>query len=124
MRKKALQYYKQGCNCSQCILKAAEGKYRIRLPEQCMDMCSVINTGFGIGELCSPLIAGVMVFGLLFDDVTAKEMRLKLFDEFFVLHDSLHCAALKKERKAGSRCEELVCEIAGLVEDIIDEYQA
>ena len=121
MKERAVMYYRQGHNCSQCILKAAEYTYKIPIPKQCYEMCKGVNTGFGLGGMCSVLIAGVMVFGLFFDEATVKRLRLRLFSDFRDLHPALNCADLVKERKNGAKCEQIVRQIAGLVKQIIDE---
>lgn len=121
MKCEALKYYQKGYNCSQCILKACEQEYGLRLPEDCLNMCGAINTGFGVGGMCSVLIAGVMVFGLLFDETDAKRLRLKLLSEFRDKYPSMDCSVLRRERQRGINCEQLVCDIAELIEKIIKE---
>lgn len=121
MKERTLYFYRHGYNCSQCILKAAESIYKIPMPKCVIMMCSGINTGFGVGGMCSVLIAGIMVFGLLFEETDAKRLRIKLLNAFMDTHKSLNCCELKKERKSGCACEELVGNIAELVEKIIAE---
>lgn len=121
MKEKTLFYYRQGYNCSQCILKAAEQIYRIPISKNSMDMCCGVTGGFGIGGMCSVLIAGIMVFGLLFDKNAVKSMRVQLLDEFNGKYGDLNCGCLKKHRKAGYMCEEIVGDIAEMVEKIIAE---
>ncbi len=119
LKEKAIYYKRKGYNCSQCILKASEDTYGIKLSEQVLKACSAVNNGFGIGNVCSVLIAGVMVFGLLFDSETAKQMRLNLFMKFHEKH-SFDCMALRREFKTGN-CEEIIKEIADIVETLIKE---
>ncbi len=121
MKKLALQYYAQGYNCSQCILKAAEKKYSLPISKQCFNMCSGINTGFGIGDMCSVLIAGIMIFGLLFDNATTKRLRMELLENFEKKHSCLSCKSLKSKLKNGENCETLVSDIAQLIEELIDK---
>ncbi len=119
MRKKTLQYYKQGYNCSQCILKACEQKYGLQVSKQCYQMCATVNKGFGLGGMCSVLIAGIMVFGLMFDEPTARSLRMELLARFQEKHPNMNCAALKKERGRSSNCEELVGSIADIIDELI-----
>ena len=121
MKERTIYFYGHGYNCSQCILKAAESVYGISMPKGAVSMCSGINAGLGIGSMCSVLLAGVMVFGLLFDDITTKRMRMKLLNYFMDNHESMNCCELKKEQQSGRRCESIVAEIAELVEIIIAE---
>ena len=120
MRNEALHYYRQGYNCSQCILKAAEAVYKIPLTECNFDMCNGINTGLGIGSTCSVLVAGVMVFGALFDASEVKRLRMKLFDACMERYHALDCYALQKESRSRG-CESVVSEIAALIDGIIQD---
>lgn len=121
LRNKALYYYQNGFNCSQCILMACADVYNINITNDNLKMCSVINTGFGIGGMCSVLIACIMVFGIMFDEPVAKRLRIKFLSDFQKKHHSLNCSSLKQERKQGLHCEALVADIAELLENIIFE---
>lgn len=112
--KKAIYYYKNGYNCSQCILKACEQEYGIVVSKNMLKMCTVVNNGFGIGNMCSVLIASIMVFGILFDESTAKELRLRLLNEFHDTHSSFNCSAIGK----GS-CENIIIQIADITQRLI-----
>ena len=121
MKEKALQYYRQGWNCAQCILKAAEAVYGLPVSRQCMNACAGVSTGFGVGGLCSVLIAGVMALGLLFDEATVKRLRVRLFTAFHDKYTCTDCGALKAKRGDGAQCEAIVAEVASLVETIVAE---
>ena len=121
MKEKTLEYYKEGYNCSQCILKAFEYVYKRPLPEQVFSLCQGVNTGFGVGGMCSVLIAGIMILGLLFDEEDVKRLRIKLLFRFQEKHGDMGCMALVSERKPNMKCEEVVGEIAGLLDEIIRE---
>lgn len=116
-----MEYYRQGYNCSQCILKAAEDRYEIPLNRQWMNACAAVNNGFGVGSMCSVLVAGVMVFGLLFGKETAKKLRIKLLTTFYETHGSLNCNSIQAKYANKNGCEEIVGYIAELTEKIIAE---
>ncbi len=121
MRESAIYFYENGYNCSQCILKAAEQIYGLRLSKQSLDLCKGVNTGFGTGDICSLLVAGVMVFGMMFDEATTKRMRMRLFDEVKLRHKGLYCGQLIKNRDSRyDRCAYLVGDIAAIIGEIID----
>ena len=117
MKEQAVWFLKNGYNCSQCILKAAEKVFGISCSKACIDMCSAVNTGFGIGGICSVLVAGIMVFGVMFDAPTAKRLRIRLLSE----HGKACPTDCGKLRNLGSKsgCEEVVGNAAGLIEEII-----
>ncbi|MCL2352950.1 MAG: C-GCAxxG-C-C family protein [Firmicutes bacterium] len=119
---KALQYRRQGYNCSQCIVKAAEQVYKLPVSRQVLQACQGINAGLGVGELCVLLLAGVMVFGLLFDELTTKKMRIRLLTAFSEKYPGMNCTSLLARRKAGDMaCEGLIGEVADMMERIIAE---
>ncbi|MDR2939564.1 MAG: C-GCAxxG-C-C family protein [Clostridiales bacterium] len=117
MENKAYGYYKEGYNCSACILKAAEDYFKMPIDEQCYSLCSGVNMGMGVGSTCSALVAAVMVFGLMFDKETVKRLRIKLFSDFSENHKDLSCPRLAK----GPGCGGLIKEVAALAKAIIEE---
>ena len=118
LKKYALEYYREGYNCSQCILKAAEKVYKVKVTDEMIKMCSAVNTGFGIGGMCSTIIGGIMVFGLVSDENTAKSMRLKLIIGFREKYGCTECAKLQKKSVS---CEKLIGDTADMIERIIRE---
>jgi len=125
LREKALQYRRQGYNCSQCIIKAAEQVYRTPISRQVIQACQGINAGLGVGEICVLLLAGIMIFGLLFDELVTKKMRIKLLTSFTEKYPIMSCSSLLTQRGAGdAACEGLIGEVADMIERIIaEEYQ-
>lgn len=119
LKKKALYFYNNGYNCSQCLLKGAEQIYGIVISEQAMRMCSAINTGFGIDSICSVLVSGIMLFGIMFDDETAKRLRIKLLDEFHSNHNTMSCGKLNNSKYNNGGCLEVIGAVADIVENII-----
>ena len=118
MKDKAVYYWKKGYNCSQCILKAAETVYDIQITDQCLDICSGITGGFGTGCICSVLIAGIMVLGLLFDELTVKRLRLQFLTEFTEKYGTLNCSSLKNSRTNGA-CDGIISGAFKILDDII-----
>lgn len=119
MKELAIAYYKNGYNCSQCILKAAATKFNFALPKQCLNMCRAINNGFGIKSTCSVLVASIMTLGLIFNKQTAKRLRIKFLNEFNSKYKSLNCAHLKIENDDEYKCERIVGDAAQILEKII-----
>lgn len=119
MKNRAIFFYRNGFNCAQCILKAAEETFHIPISRQCLDSCSAVNSGFGIGGMCSVLIAGILVFGILFDSTTAKRLRLMLLSSFQERHQGMSCGHIKKSRGEQESCEEIVGEVAEMIEELI-----
>jgi len=122
LKNKSLYHYSRGHNCSQCLLKAAESCYNVKLSRNCLAMCDGIKNGFGVGATCSVLIAGIMLFGILLDENDARQARLNLLSTCCERYGSLDCAAIKKWRKNGRACEDIVGEIAKMVDDVLSKF--
>lgn len=120
MKDKVLNYYYQGYNCSQCILKAAEQKYKLPISKQSLNLCTGVSNGFGIGGFCSVITAGIMIFGLLFDEETVKRLRLKLLDTFQEKYSSLNCLELRK-KNGEYFCKNFIPEAADIIDKIITD---
>ncbi len=111
----ALCYYKKGCNCSQCILRAAEEEYNIIVPKQCYESCDGIYNGLGIGSVCSVLIGCIMVIGLVGRDVSYK--RLDMTERFSRKFGSVNCSCLIKNRE----CCDIIAGACDILEDVLTE---
>ena len=121
LKEKTLYYYSKGFNCSQCLLKACEYVYGVPVSKQSLKLCAAINNGFGVGNICSVIVSGIMIFGLLFDENTAKKLRMELLSVLNERH-SINCMALKKEFN-DKNCQNIIGEIADTVEEIISKYR-
>ena len=68
LKERVRAYCEAGENCSRIILQATAEEYGISLSEDILAVCSGISGGFGVGDMCSGLVAAVMALGLLFRD--------------------------------------------------------
>ena len=106
-----------GENCSRIILQAAAEEYDISLSEDILVACGGISGGFGIGGMCSALVAAVMVLGLLFDAEEVKIRRILFLmkaQEHFGYLDCCRLSAL------GEDCSSVLVKIAEILQDVID----
>lgn len=120
MEKLICKYINEGYNCSQCLLKAAAEKYDLDIPDNFLSGFNAINDGFGIGGICSALVAGFVVFGLMFDEEAAKVKRLMLLSRFHSAAGSFDCCELS----GGSNDNGCICIVmlaARLTDEIIAE---
>ena len=117
LKERVRAYCAAGENCSRIILQAAAEEYGILLPEEVLAVCGGINGGFGIGGICSGLVASIMVLGLLFDEETVKIKRIlfliKAQDRFGYL-DCSRLSALETD------CSGVLEEIAGILQEVIE----
>ena len=115
LKERIRTYCQTGENCSRIILQAAAEEYDISLSQDMLASCSGISGGFGIGSLCSGLIAAVMVLGLLFDEETIKEKRIQFF--FLVQEKS---GVLDCMRLSSDDCTELLEMIGEVLQEVIE----
>ncbi len=115
LKERALRYYKTGCNCSQCILKAAEEEYGLTIPQECYECCEGIYNGFGIGSVCSVLIGCIMVIGLSGVDVSCR--RLYMTERFNSKFCSVNCGCLIRDNE----CSNIIADACDILEDILTE---
>ncbi|MFI3173862.1 MAG: C-GCAxxG-C-C family (seleno)protein [Bacillota bacterium] len=99
----------EGANCSQAILQAGAKKFALQLPEEMLKSCSAISAGFGIGGLCSGIIAGVMLLGLVFDETTAHQKSILFFYTVQESLGSLNCCSIAGETNCHSAIS-VICE--------------
>ncbi len=121
MREIAIDLYNRGYNCALCIIIAATRYYGINLPDECERMCAGLYGGLGVGRMCSALVGGVLVLGLMFGERRLKTLRIKLLMDAVDHFESIDCAMLARKQRTGEYCAPLVGEIASLLEEIINE---
>ncbi len=108
----------EGENCSRAILRAAAEQYGFPLSEELLDSCNAISAGFGVGGMCSALIAAVMVLGILFPTEEAKQKSLILFCQVQERWNCMDCCRLSANKE---NCNDLIGEISAILEEIICE---
>ena len=116
LKERIRTYCQTGENCSRIILHAAAEEYDISLSQDMLTSCSGISGGFGIGSLCSGLIAAVMVLGLLFDEEMVKEKRIQFF---FLVQEKL--GVLDCMRLSSDDCGEILEIIAEVLQEVIEK---
>lgn len=121
MKNLALKHFQTDCNCSQCIIKAFEEKYNYPVNREIYKSLSAVNSGFGIGTVCSALIAGIMIFSTVFDEQTALRARLKLLSIFKQRFGTINCSSLFPSKNGFNGCENIISVAADLTEKILLE---
>jgi len=118
MKERAMVFCKQGYNCSQCIVEAGIEKYGVKAGKEVFDGCSGICNGFGIGNMCSALIGGIILLGIMFPDHWAKVLRLQLLSRFYQKFGSFQCCELACER---TECTDILEFVAEVLDELIVE---
>lgn len=118
MMERAMLLCSQGENCSRAILRAAAEKYGFPLSDELLNSCNAISAGFGVGGMCSALVAAVMVLGILFPTEEAKQKSLLLFCSIQERWNCIDCCRLSANRE---NCNDLIGEISEILEEVIHE---
>lgn len=106
-----------GENCSRIILQAAAEEYEFSLSEDILTVCSGISGGFGIGGMCSGIVAAVMVLGLLFDEEEIKIKRILFLMKVQEKFGHLDCCRLSA---LGEDCSSILEGIAEILQEVIE----
>lgn len=118
----AIQYYRNGYNCSQCIIKAVETKYKISFGEMPLNMTRGVCGGFGIGNICCCLVGAIFSLGALFDDENEiKRLRMQLIMEFKERFRDISCCKLKMNYARNKECDIIIKDTCDMFERLVDE---
>lgn len=117
MKEKTMAYCRAGENCSLALLWAASDQYGFPLSKEMVDSCGAVCSGFGIGGICSALVAAIMVLGVLFQPEEAKRQRLFFLLAFREKFGAMDCPSLSAGKLD---CTELMGDIAALLEEVIE----
>lgn len=87
-RNAAGQYFKDGFNCSESVIRAAADSLGLTLDEQALRMTTGFGGGFGhAGCACGALAASVMALGLLKGRTAAAQDREEAYELSKEFHD-------------------------------------
>ena len=104
MENKALDYYKNGYNCAQSILKACNEELSLTDNEnQLLKATMGLGTGMFVGETCGAVTGAIMALSLKLgsSDAGDKENMKKVFKQIKIFETSL------KEKNCSMNCKEL-----------------
>ena len=73
LKQRAEYYYKQGYNCAESVLRAANDVYELGLSEDAFLACGGFGGGMGCGQACGALCGGISA-------ISAKLIETKAHD--------------------------------------------
>ena len=117
MKERAIWLYRNGSSCGQCIIQAANEKYNLGISDDVFGAMTMTQNGFGYGGMCAAAASAVMLFGIMFNENTAKVMRLEFLERFKKECKSFNCCVI-----AGN-CEAIIAVAAHTAEEIIERYR-
>lgn len=129
MKNFVADYYKNGYNCCEAVIMAADKKYKLGVSKDVLYSANLINNGMGVGSLCSAIIGGVMVIGLVFgrqntiQDSQLGQLRMQFLDCVNCELKSINCSQICKTPLARDNCIEVISIIAGILDKIISKYK-
>ncbi|MGN1317490.1 MAG: C-GCAxxG-C-C family (seleno)protein [Lachnospirales bacterium] len=113
LKNMAVRYYREGYNCSQSVLMAANEKYSLNLPHKCIKMCEGVSNGLGIGSVCSVLVACIMVISLMCEK-EVKMKRLEMIDKFDKVNGGINCGKIRD-----NDCIKIIENSCDILEDLV-----
>ena len=114
LKERATEYYNNGYNCAETIIRAANDEYRLGLTEEAMKLCGGFGGGMGCGKACGALCGGISAISAQLIDSKAHEapeLRAKctqLVAAFNRILGDTECKNLKAKYHTGSGCLETV----------------
>ena len=117
LKERVRAHCEAGESCSRIILLSVAEEYGISLSQDILSVCGGIQGGFGIGGMCSGLVAAVMALGLLYDEEEIKEKRILFLLKVQERFGYMDCCRLSV---LGEDCTPLLMEIAEILQEIIE----
>lgn len=125
----AIQYYQQGYNCSESILRAGNDVYQLDLHDKDMIMVASFGGGFQIGDVCGALSGAACVISSRYVETKAHDVEdLRPLTQSLVLAfqkrlGSRLCAQIKPNfHNKEVKCQHTVGIAAEVLEDVIKEW--
>lgn len=129
MKKISMDYYREGYNCCESIIMAANKKYKLNLNKDILKIASPINNGMGVGSLCSAIIGGVMIIGYIFEKNISPEhtpinhIRMEFIDNVSCKLRAINCSQICKNFISENNCTEVISIIADVLDRVICKYK-
>lgn len=102
VKQRAGQYFKEGYNCAEAILRAMCDNLEIKLNDEALKMASGFGGGMGhAGCVCGALAASVMVLGILRGRTSKEQSRTPVYNVAEEFHRKFN------ERFGGACCRVL-----------------
>lgn len=117
---------KEGLNCAEKILQAANIAYDMGMDKEAMKLAAGFGGGMAIEDKCGALTASVMVLGKLFvrdrahESTRIKDLTRELFTEYAKEMDSIDCKPLKESRWTEElKCRNIIIKAAEILDRIV-----
>ena len=118
LSRQALYYYKNGEDCSRCILKAAQYRYGLYIPEEIFRAFSSFSNGYGVGGMCAALNGAIAVLGLIYDENEAKTKSLMLLSRFRKKYGGYNCSSVYSA--VSGDCAKVIGDVSQMLENVIE----
>ena len=122
----AIDYRRQGLNCSQCLLAAFRDRAGLTL-EQAMALGAGMGGGVRCGSICGAVSTPVMLLGTACPDPTDRPAVTAVVKEYqrrfleLLRAQDLEPSELALELAGGDHCGRLIVTAAELLTDMLEE---
>lgn len=131
LKEVAIQYYRQGFNCSESIIRAGNDVYDLGLHDKDMMMTAAFGGGFQIGDVCGALCGAACVVSSRYvstkahDSEDLRPLTQKLVIAFQKRLGSRLCTQVKPVFHTPElKCEPTVSTCAEVLETVLEEWDA
>lgn len=131
LKEVAVQYYRQGYNCSESIIRAGNDVYNLGLHDKDMMMTAAFGGGFQIGDVCGALCGAACVVSSRYVSTKAHDcedlrpLTQDLVIAFQKRMGSRLCAQIKPVFHTPElKCEPTVSVSAEVLEAVLEEWDA
>lgn len=130
MKEQAVQYYQQGLNCAEAVVKSADEFYKLNLGPQGIRLASGFGGGMATGGVCGAVTGSIMILGMLYGrdesntDAKAKSLTQRFQKTFLERMGHCDCKVLipqYRSRDKVVKCSKVVSEAAQLLEELVAE---
>ena len=106
-------------NCSQIVFYAICKKHNKSVTSDMLRMLCAINSGFGIGEICSAIIGSLCALSLFFDENHIKKLRLLFLMDFNEKFGTFNCCELSCGKHS---CDDIISFCIQWAEEKLSQY--
>ncbi|MFL0198846.1 C-GCAxxG-C-C family (seleno)protein [Clostridium sp. WILCCON 0269] len=116
--KKAAEFYKEGYNCAESIIKAVNQEKSLNIP---VSIGSPFGGGMAVGSSCGAITGALVALGAVrgrkeaVEPNTARECAKKMMNQIKEKYGTFECIELKKK---GVSCAEII----EYTHDVLKEY--
>jgi C_GCAxxG_C_C family probable redox protein len=117
---------REGLNCAETILRAANSDLRLGLDKNALRLAAGFGGGMGVGSVCGALTGAIMVMGRLYvkerahESSRVKDVEKKFIAAFEKEFGTILCTPIKNAHfNPEHKCKSVVLKASEILEDLL-----